>query len=206
MEISQIAKLLQIGGILIGTGLGTILLNPEILGETAHRINAKFLSLGSNITERYSKVLRFIVPGGVLAPAVTQAISSSMVIFGAWAILLIALQKDVIWIVWVGAIIIGFYVLLAIVDTIIRIVTGFPRRYPFWLYPILLLIRLVSGLFIFPIVVIILIFANYLLLTIAVIFRAIAGKGIIRRGLIISGFVLVLAGLILEFIIPYIQE
>ena len=204
MDITQIAILLQIMGILIGTGFGTILLNPEIIGKTAERINTKFLGIGNTFTERYLKILKLLLPGGELAPAVTQAISVSMIIIGAWSILLIALQRNTIWIAWVGASIIGFYALLAIVDSIMRFITGLPRRYPLWSWPILMVVRLFSGLLIFPIVLLIFLIVNYLLILIVFVFRYVAGKGIFRRGLIISGFILILAGLILEFIAPYI--
>ncbi len=101
MDVIQIAIFLQIMGILIGTGFGTILLNPEIIGKTAERINTKFLSIGNTFTERCLKILKLLLLGGELAPAVTQAISVSMIIIGAWSILLIALQRNISWIAWV---------------------------------------------------------------------------------------------------------
>jgi len=201
MDLYHVAKLIQIFGILIGTGFGTILLNPTVVGKLAHRINSRFLSLGDTVTKRYSTVVKFLMPGGELAPVVTQAISASMIIFSAWVLLSIALQRNVVWIIWFSASILGIYAFIAVVDTILRFLARFPRRYPLWSFPILLVVRLVSGLVFFPIVLVILLILNYLLLLIIFVFNSVARRDIIRRGLIISGFILVLAGLILEFII-----
>lgn len=201
MDTYQIAKLIQIFGILIGTGFGTILLNPEIVGKLANRINNRFLSLGDTLTKRYLTVLNFVMPGGELAPIVSQVIGVSSIIFSAWVLLSIALQRNVVWIIWFSASILGIYAFFAVVDTILRFLARFPRRYPLWSFPILLAVRLVSGLVVFPIVLVILLIFNYLLLLIVFVFRSVAGRDIIRRGLIISGFILILAGLVLEFII-----
>lgn len=200
MDIYHWAKLLQIVGILIGTGFGTILLNPEIVGKLAHRINERFLSLGYTITERYSTALQRLMPEGALLPAVTQTIGTSSVIFSAWALLSIALQRNVMWIFWLSVSIIGFYTILAVVDTTQRFLVGRPRRYPLWSFPILLAVRLVWGLVFFPILLPIVLIANYLIILIIYLFKSVAGREIIKRGLIISGFTLVLAGLILDFI------
>ena len=201
MDTYHIAKLIQIFGILVGTGFGTILLNPEIVGKLAHRINSRFLSIGHTVTERYSAFLQYLMPGGEFPPIVVQAMSSSIIICSAWAVLLIALQRNIVWVFWLSVSIIGMYAFIAVVDTVLRFIVGRPRRYPLWLFPILLAVRLVSGLVFFPIVVFIFLIANYLLILIVFVFNSIAGRDIIRRGLIISGFLLVLTGLILEFTI-----
>ena len=201
MDTYHIAKLIQIFGILVGTGFGTILLNPEIVGKLAHRINSRFLSLGDTVTQRYLTVLKFLMPGGELAPVVIQALSSSTIIFSAWVLLSIALQKNIMWIFWLSVSIIGFYAFLAVVDTLMRFLVGFPRRYPLWSFPILLAVRLISGLVFAPVVIFIVLIANFLLILIIYVFNSVARKDIVRRGLIISGFILVLAGLILELFI-----
>jgi len=201
MDTYHIAKLLQISGILVGTGLGTILLNPEVVGKLAHRINGIFLSLGDTVTKRYLTITKFIMPKGELVPAVTEAMSVSMVVLSTWGLLTIALQRNIVWIVWWCVSVLGFYAFSAIIDAIIRFFIDRPRRYPLWSFPILLAVKIVSGLVVFPIVVFILLILNYFVLLIVFLFNSVARKDIVRRWLIISGFALVLAGLTLEFFI-----
>ena len=199
MDEQHIAKLIQILGLLIGTGFGTIFLNPAIVGKFAHRLNNKFLSLGDTLTEKFMKIMSFLMPGGDFPTILKQTVSSSLVICFAWIILLISLIFNIGWLFWVGVSFLGFYTLLGIIDIILRLVTKLPRRYPLWALPLFLIVRLISGLVLFPIIIALLLISTYVVLVIVLIFNSIARKDIVRRGLIISGFILILAGLIWEF-------
>lgn len=198
MNYYHIAKILEISGLLIGTGLGTILLNREVVGRLADRINARFLSLGDTLTDRYMTIARSILREDVIG-LLSKMLAPSLVGYLAMICVVIGRLADIPWLLWPGAFFAGGYVLLTIVDTFLRCLKS-PKRYVLWLYPMLLILRLVSGFVIVPTVVLLLWFLNFLVAAVIIAFNAVARKDIVRRGLIMFGFILVLAGLILELI------
>ncbi len=199
MDTYHIAKLIQILGILIGTGLGTILLNPNMVGKLAQQINSRVFNLGDTFTKRYLTISKRLFGKSRFAPFVPEVLGSTQLIFSAWVTLSLGLNQNILWIVLTCTAILFAYASMSVLESIMRFIKGIPRRYPLWAFPIDLIIRLISKLLVIPVLVIILLILNYLSLFIVFIFTSIAGKDIVRRGLIIIGFGLVLVGLIIEF-------
>ncbi len=200
MESYQIAKLLQIIGLLIGTGFGTILLNPEMLGRIGHRINVTFLNLGNSVAEGYLAFLNVIAPGGIVRHGISEAIGSSLGVFLVWVTVPISLKWDIPWLLWTGFGTLTFLALVATIDSVIRFFIRFPGKYPIWFFPVLLVVRPITALVFFPIIAVLLTITNYVFLAIVYVFSDFAGRDIVRRGLIIIGFLLILTGLIMELL------
>jgi len=198
MDAYQIAKLLQISGILIGTGFGTILLNPTIVGKLAHQINSRVFSLGETFTKRYFTISKRWFFRGRFEPFQPEAIGSTQILLSAWVLLSFNLHQNINWTVWISIAILFAYASMYVLESTMRFIRGIPRRYPLWSFPIDLIIRLIWRLLVTPVAVFILLILNYLSVLIVLIFQSIAGKDIVRRGLIITGFGLVLVGLIIE--------
>jgi hypothetical protein len=198
MDWYRVAKILEVSGVLIGTGLGTILLNPEVVGKLAHRINKEFLRLGDTLTKRYTTIMSPILQKDML-DLLSKNLAPSMIAFIALICLLIGLIKEIPPLLWIGAFVASGYVLLAIVDTFLRSLKKF-KAHVLWLYPVLLILRLVSGFIIVPTVAWALWFLSILVAAIVIGFNAVARKDIVRRGLIAFGFILVFVGLIIELI------
>jgi len=127
-------------------------------------------------------------------------LGGSMIAFLALICMLVGLIRNIPPLVWIGAFFLGFYIILTVVDTFIRCFK-IPKRYFLLAFPLLLVIRAILGFLITPIVAWTLWLLTILVTAIVIGFNAIAGKDIVRRGLIMTGFLLIAIGLILELIV-----
>jgi len=116
------------------------------------------------------------------------------------AIFLIGLKID-IYLLWIfGAIGVGLYSILTIVDTFIQLHRA-NKKYPLFMYPPLIIFRLAIVFSITPIVLFLPLLLGIIVGLIVFSFNAVARKNILRRALIITGFILIVTGISIEIAI-----
>jgi hypothetical protein len=199
----HIAKLIQILGLLVGTGFGTILLNPEVVGQIANKINVRFL----NIVNRLNKISQiakiFLMPKEGFPKQLKWQLILSVLIFFAWILLLTSLILNIDFLFWVSVSFLGINIAWHITNVFLLPRTNRAKRYTPKLLLFLLIARLINVFLLFPIVDTLLLFFIRVVHLVVLILNSIAGKNRVRRGLIISGFILILAGMIWELFLIY---
>ncbi len=198
MNIFQFSKLLQISGIVIGTGFGTILLNPEVVGRLAHFINKKLLIRGDNLKERYKTVFKYFFPKSTDLFVPADSLGANQIILNAWILLFYSLTRETQIMFWFSLSFLVVYTFLAGINKLPRIFEIIPPKR--WSLESIFG-RIISSLIINPIIVFTLSFLTLVVLTTVFVLNSIAKRDVLRRGLIISGFILVLTGLILEYFV-----
>lgn len=197
MSSYQIAKVLIIAGVFLATIFGGILLNREVVGEWADRFNLKFLNFKDRLTTQYIAIAEPIVSSKLLEKMAPTII----VTFGVVGTI-VGWLNDISWLFWVGVILICPYILATAIQTFIWH-WNIRRAFPIWLFPVFLLFRFLLAFLVGPILIVPFWLLMFVFGIITIILNAVAGKDIIKRGLIILGSLLILIGLILETIITW---
>jgi len=206
MHTQQVAKILEISGIVIGTGLGTILLNRQMVGRVADRITSAIRNLSDRLTATKTVVLMLLAvaqikPDLKQTESLIAMSSASITAFTMMVLTIIGKLTEVPWLFWFGMVGVGLYALATIIDTFIQCRRSRRKNLLLSLYPFLLLGRMFSGFVVSPTMILLFAFLILLLVSVEKFFNLIAREDIFRRGLIRVGFILVLIGLVLELIV-----
>ena len=203
MSLNQIALILEIIGFALATIFAGILLNREVVGRFADRVTTKFNEFSDKLIKQYLTLNRytslFLEVDSKLGTNILGAIA---IRGGAVACMISGWLTDITWLFWVGIAVAFPYVIMNAVFSCLRILS-LRGKGGMWFYPILLLWTLILSFIVAPVALLTypLLFFSHGILTLAV--TTLVGKDIIKKGLIIFGSVLVITGLILEFIYTF---
>ncbi|MBA7696098.1 hypothetical protein ES703_104740 [subsurface metagenome] len=161
----------------------------------ADRMTNIFLKQGDGLKNTFVLVKRFL-PEISAVPSVKYGHYASLVMFSLWILFIVSLVFNIGWLFWVSISFFSLYILVGIFDFILRLRE---KRYPLRIESLRLIKRWALGLVISPIFHASLVLSYYAVYLAVLIFDSIARKNKVRRGLIISGFIIILIGLIWEF-------
>ncbi len=196
MNELQWAKLLQIAGILIGTGFGSILLNPDVMEKLSISITNRFLKEGDSWSDTLNHLEEFL-PQVSEVPGVKPQHFSALLMFLNWVLLLISYLFNIILLLWIS---IGFIILALLSRVVLHTVKDlFIQKQSFWTTIKRILMAWLYGLIISPIFHFTSVVLYYGIRLLVFIFHSVARKNVVRRRLIISGFIFVFIGLVWEF-------
>ncbi len=205
MDAQHWAKFIQIFGLLVGTGFGSILFNPDVVGRFAHRLNNRFLVLTGRLNRTIYEVPSVFNPPSASQPTFKtifkkRMLFSTLTLSTIWILFIFSIVKYNPYLLGICSFILFFrFLILAIMDVIIRRYSSEPARYQVFLDILHIFRRIISGFTVFPFFVILFFISHLLVFLIVYFLNSISGKNIIRRSFIISGFIFILIGLIMEF-------
>jgi hypothetical protein len=203
MTVQHYAKLLQIIGLLIGTGVVSILLNSEVVGAFAEKKLHGIRQVLGEIFEdgRYSLAQKLLMPKGGFPSRLKRQLILSGIIFIAWVLLIIGLAFHYTQLTWLSGLFLVSTCLWMIVDVLLLPRKNKSHKYSFGSIMFLLIMRLINVLILFPIIETILLTLIRVIYFIFVLIKSIAKINIYRFIFTLIGFILVLAGLIWEYIL-----
>jgi hypothetical protein len=193
---------LEIGGFILATIFGTILLNPDVSGRFAKRIRFWISATSFRLKKQFinvSKPAFFLISKGILELGILGAVG----IRGVATLLIIAgLLTNISALFWLGIAIAVPYVILAMVVTFLRTRGRVPKKM-LWIYPFLLIWTLLLPFIVAPPILVLYGFIVFSFGLLTLFFHALTSTNTVKKILIIVGSSLVIIGLILELIATY---
>ena len=195
------AKLLQIVGLVIGTGVASILLNSEVVGAFAEKRLSKISRILNEIfaVGRYSIAQRLLMPKEGFPVKLKLQLIVSVLVFVAWVLLIVALVFHHGLLVRFSALFLGSVALWMTIDVLLLPIANRPHKYTFGLIIFLLIMRLINVLILFPVIETVLLFSIRVAYLFFILLKSVAKVNLYRFIFTLLGFILVIAGLIWEY-------
>lgn len=195
----HLAKILEISGFMLATIFGGILLNREMFGRFANKVNSELKYFSEILRQKFLSIFKFAeflssneLTKSILGATMIRGISLICIVIG-WLV-------NINWLFWIGVIFASPYLFIGIISVFFRIKSRFGTN-RLWLYPILLCWSLILSFVLAPTALFIYLIMLYTLLFIWFSVAFIAREDSLKKGLIILGSILIIVGLILETII-----
>ena len=198
MEISKIAILLEIIGFSLATLFGAILLNREVAGRWAVRIYEVAEKL------RTKAITLYIALAGKMQIQPVRIALGRLFLMGVAEICIIAgWLSSIAWLLWVGIVLLGpflimfiLYPFLARTNLLVRV-----KKRGVLALLALLLFQFIFLFLILPVLAFPFLLLFYLFAWLGLILVISTGKDVVRKACLILGSVIVIIGLIMEYII-----
>ncbi len=198
MEIGKIAILLEIIGFSLATLFGAILLSREVAGRWAVRIYEVAEKL------RTKAITLYITLAAKIQIEPVRTVFGRLFLMGVAEICIIAgWLSSIAWLFWLGIALLGpflimfvLYPFLARTDLLVRV-----KKRGIWALLALILFQFIFLFLILPVLVFPFLLLFYLFAWLGLILVFSTGKDIVRKTCLILGSVIVIIGLIMEYII-----